>query len=155
MQVVHLAAITTALVYMFVRIICECCLVYSLDFLLHGAVSVLQWAILPIRRIIRNGKQAGARRRLSSAASLLALKLGVAFGGAALGWILNAYGYAADTQLDAVAIKGICLSMSVYAAIPALLAGGLMLFYPLSNKKMSAIEADLMKRREQNKLVAK
>jgi GPH family glycoside/pentoside/hexuronide:cation symporter len=151
-----LAAITTALVYYVrpdnLRMLFGLQLVTSFCM---GPVSVLQWAIYTDTADYSEWKTGRRATALIMAASLFALKLGVAFGGAALGWILNAYGYAADTQLDAVAIKGICLSMSVYAAIPALLAGGLMLFYPLSNKKMSAIEADLMKRREQNKLVAK
>jgi Na+/melibiose symporter-like transporter len=39
--------------------------------------------------------------------------------------------------------------MSWYAAIPALIGGALMLFYPLSNKRMKMIEADLLERRKQ------
>jgi GPH family glycoside/pentoside/hexuronide:cation symporter len=120
-----------------------------------GPVSVLQWAIYTDTADYSEWKTGRRATALIMAASLFALKLGVAFGGAALGWILDAYGYAADTALDAVAIKGICLSMSVYAAIPALAAGAVMLFYPLSNKKMSVIEADLMERRGKNRIIAK
>jgi hypothetical protein len=39
--------------------------------------------------------------------------------------------------------------MSLYSAIPALIAGGLMLLYPLSNKRMLLIEADLNERRKE------
>ena len=113
-----------------------------------GPVSVLQWAIYTDTADYSEWKTGRRATALIMAASLFALKLGVAFGGAALGWILSGYGYAADTVLDAVAIKGICLSMSWYAAIPALIGGGLMLLYPLSNKRMLSIEADLSARRK-------
>lgn len=116
-----------------------------------GPVSTLQWAIYADTADYSEWKTGRRATALIMAASLFVLKLGVAFGGAALGWIIDGYGYVAGTVLDAVAVKGICLSMSVYAAIPALIAGGLMLFYPLSNKKMLAIEVDLAQRREQAK----
>jgi GPH family glycoside/pentoside/hexuronide:cation symporter len=119
-----------------------------------GPVSVLQWAIYTDTADYSEWKTGRRATALIMAASLFLLKLGVAFGGAALGWILDAYGYVADTVLDAVAIKGICLSMSWYAAIPALIAGGLMLFYPLSNRRMLAIEADLNERRQQGQAVS-
>lgn len=115
-----------------------------------GPVSVLQWAVYTDTADYSEWKTGRRATALIMAASLFVLKLGVAFGGAALGWILSGYGYVAGTELDAFAIKGICLSMSWYAAIPALIAGGLMLFYPLSNRKMLEIEADLSKRRQRH-----
>lgn len=127
-------------------------LLFGLQFITSfcmGPVSVLQWAIYTDTADYSEWKTGRRATALIMAASLFVLKLGVAFGGAALGWILDGYGYVANTELDAVAIKGICLSMSVYAAIPALIAGGLMLFYPLSNKKMLAMEAELAERRKQ------
>jgi len=148
-----LAGITTALVYYVrpenLRMLFGLQIVTSFCM---GPVSVLQWAIYTDTADYSEWKTGRRATALIMAASLFTLKLGVAFGGAALGWILDAYGYAANTELDAVAIKGICLSMSVYAAIPALIAGVLMLFYPLTNMKMQAIEADLMKRRQQSGL---
>lgn len=114
-----------------------------------GPVSVLQWAIYTDTADYSEWKTGRRATGLIMAASLFALKLGVAFGGAALGWILHGYGYESGADLDAMAIKGICLSMSWYAAIPALIAGGLILFYPLSNKRMLAIETDLCERRKQ------
>ncbi|MHC4372564.1 MAG: MFS transporter [Planctomycetota bacterium] len=114
-----------------------------------GPVSVLQWAIYTDTADYSEYKTGRRATALIMAASLFALKLGVAFGGAALGWILSGYGYAAGKELDAFAIKGICLAMSWYAAIPALIGGALMLFYPLSNKRMKMIEADLVERRKQ------
>jgi GPH family glycoside/pentoside/hexuronide:cation symporter len=147
-----LAGLTTALVYYVrpenLRALFGLQLVTSFCM---GPVSVLQWAIYTDTADYSEWKTGRRATALIMAASLFALKLGVAFGGAALGYILDAYGYVANTELDAAAIQGICLSMSVYAAIPALIAGGLMLFYPLTNKKMLAIEADLMKRREQSR----
>lgn len=114
-----------------------------------GPVSVLQWAIYTDTADYSEWKTGRRATALIMAASLFVLKLGVAFGGAALGWILSGYGYVTNAELDAVAIRGICLSMSVYAAIPAVIAGGLMLFYPLGHKNLLVIEADLAGRRKQ------
>ena len=114
-----------------------------------GPVSVLQWAIYTDTADYSEWKTGRRATALIMAASLFALKLGVAFGGFALGWVLSWYGYEANTVLDGHAIKGICLGMSWYAAIPAFIAGALMLLYPLSNKRMLTIEADLAERRKQ------
>lgn len=145
-----LAGVTTGLVY-YVRPE-NLYLLFGLQLVTSfcmGPVSVLQWAIYTDTADYSEWKTGRRATALIMAASLFALKLGVAFGGFALGWILSWYGYEADTILEAHAVKGICLSMSWYSAIPALIAGGLMLFYPLSNKRMLSIEADLTERRKQ------
>ena len=145
-----LAGVSTALVYYVQPENLR--LLFGLQFVTSfcmGPVSVLQWAIYTDTADYSEWKTGRRATALIMAASLFVLKLGVAFGGAALGWILDGYGYVAGIPLDTMAIKGISLSMSVYAAIPALIAGGFMLFYPLSNKKMLEIEEDLSKRRSQ------
>ena len=76
--------------------------------------------------------------------------MGVAIGGAVLAWILAWYGYKANQPQTELSLKGICLAMSIYAAIPAVLGAILMTFYPLSNQRMVAIEADLNERRKQH-----
>lgn len=144
-----LAGVSTALVYYVQPENLR--LLFGLQFVTSfcmGPVSVLQWAIYADTADFSEWKTGRRATALLMAASLFALKLGVAFGGAALAWILDGYGYVADTVLDATAIKGICLSMSIYAAIPAVIAGGVMLFYPLTQKKLLAIEADLSERRK-------
>lgn len=111
-----------------------------------GPVSTLQWAIYTDTADYSEWKCGRRATALIMAASLFALKMGVAIGGAAFNWILAGYGYD-KANITPLAVKGICLNMSIYAAIPALLAGVVMLFYPLTNKRMLEIEADLTARR--------
>jgi len=86
---------------------------------------------------------------LVMSASLFALKLGVALGAAILAWILAGYGYQPNVQQTATSLQGIKLAMSFYAAIPALIGAGIMIFYPLSNKMMVKIEEELTARRRE------
>lgn len=118
-----------------------------------GPVSTLQWAIYTDTADYSEWKTGRRATALIMAASLFALKIGVAIGGAAFNWILAGYAYD-HSNVTPLAVKGICLNMSVYAAIPAIIAGALMLFYPLTNRKMLTIEADLAERREQSRLGA-
>jgi len=115
-----------------------------------GPVSTLQWAIYTDTADYSEWKNGRRATALIMAASLFALKLGVAIGGASFNWILAGYGYDAKAEITPLAVKGICLNMSIYSAIPAIIAGVLMLLYPLSNKKMLAIEADLSERRKEH-----
>ena len=142
------AGITTGLVY-FVRPE-DLLMLFGLQLVTSfcmGLVSTLQWAIYTDTADYSEWKTGRRATALIMAASLFALKMGVAIGGAALGWLLGWYGYKSGVELDASTVNGICMIMSVYAAIPAVIAGGLMLMYPLSNKKMIEIEKDLMNSR--------
>ena len=92
------------------------------------------------------------------AASLFFLKFGLALGAAAIGWILDWYGYVGKIVENGVevvpatqspeAVHGIVLLNSIYPAIFTVLGVAAMVFYPLSSKKMLEIEADLIARRK-------
>lgn len=145
-----LAAVTTGMVY-WVRPQ-NLILLFVLQFLTSfcmGPVSVLQWAIYTDTADYSEWKTGRRATALIMAASLFALKMGVALGGAILAWILAWYGYKANQPQTALSLRGICLAMSIYAAIPAFIAGLLMFFYPLSNQRMMAIETGLIERRKQ------
>lgn len=114
-----------------------------------GPVSVLQWAIYTDTADYNEWKTGRRATALIMAASLFALKLGVAIGGAALAWILAGYGYIENQEQTANSLKGIRLCMSIYPAVFAIGGAVLMLFYPLSNKRMKTIETDLIERRKQ------
>jgi GPH family glycoside/pentoside/hexuronide:cation symporter len=113
-----------------------------------GPVSVLQWAIYTDTADYSEWRNERRATALIMAASLFALKLGVAFGGALLGWILAGYGYQENQEQTASALKGIRMCMSVYPAVFALLGAAIMLFYPLNNLRMKQIETDLIERRK-------
>lgn len=112
-----------------------------------GLVSVLQWAIYTDTADYSEWKTNRRATALIMAASLFALKMGVALGGAAQAWIMAAYGYVANQPQTPHALTGIRMVMSVYAAVFALLGAAVMLFYPLNNQMMKKIESQLSERR--------
>lgn len=115
-----------------------------------GPVSVLQWAIYTDTADYQEWKNCRRATAFIMAASLFALKLGVAFGGSLLAFVLDRYGYVANAvQQSEEALKGICMAMSVYPALIAVAAAFIMVFYPLNKERMELIEADLIERRKQ------
>lgn len=121
-----------------------------------GPVAVLQWAIYTDTADYQEWKFGRRSTAFIMAASLFALKLGVAFGGALLGWTLARYGYVSPVGQEAealvlqseTALRGIHLCMSVYPAVVALGCVVLMVFYPLSKHKLAQVESELTERRK-------
>jgi GPH family glycoside/pentoside/hexuronide:cation symporter len=114
-----------------------------------GPVSVLQWSIYTDAADFGEWKKGYRSTALVMAASLFALKVGVAMGGSALAWILWAYGYIENQEQTVTGLTGIRMVASVYPAIFALLAMAFMFFYPLNKSKMAQIQSDLIERRRQ------
>jgi glycoside/pentoside/hexuronide:cation symporter, GPH family len=115
-----------------------------------GPVSVLQWSIYTDAADFGEWKKGHRSTALVMAASLFALKVGVAVGGSALAWILSAYGYVADQEQTARGLTGIRMVTSIYPAIFAFLAMAFMFFYPLNKSKMAQVQSDLIERRKQS-----
>ncbi len=115
-----------------------------------GPVSVLQWAIYTDTADYSEWKNNRRATALILAASLFALKLGVAIGGAALAWILSGYGYQPNVPQTQEALQGIRLGISIYPALFAFIGAALMIFYPLNKNRMEQIENDLAERRRQD-----
>ena len=125
-------------------------LIYLLNILVSfffGSVSVLQWAMYTDVADFGEWKMGRRATGLVMAASLFALKLGLTLGGALVGWVLAYYGFVANQPQTAGTLKGIVMLMSVYPAVIGLVGGGLMIFYPLTNKMMIKIEEELTARR--------
>jgi glycoside/pentoside/hexuronide:cation symporter, GPH family len=112
-----------------------------------GSVSVLQWAIYTDAADYGEWKFGRRATGLVMAASLFALKLGLTFGGAIVGWTLEAFGFRPLVEQPAETLLGIRLLMSVFPAVFGIIGGSIMLFYPLSNLKMVGMERDLASRR--------
>ncbi len=112
-----------------------------------GPLAVLQWTIYT--DTADYGEWAFNHRAtgLLMAASLFALKVGLALGGALLMWIMDAFGFVANAQQTELSLTGIRMVISIYPAIGSLAAGAIMFFYPLTNQKMKEIEVDLQARR--------
>ena len=73
------------------------------------------------------------------------IKLGVAVGGAAAGWLLSGYGYQADTTQTAEALNGILLSFTLYPALGSILVAIVMRWYVLDSNKVDEIHLALNK----------
>ena len=128
-----------------------------------GPVSAMQWAMFTDCADYNEWKTGRRATALMMAASLFFLKFGLAIGAAAIGWILEAYGYVEKITVENVdgilekitpltqeptAVNGIVLLNSIYPAIFTLLGVFVMITYPLNAKKMLEIENDLLTRRE-------
>jgi GPH family glycoside/pentoside/hexuronide:cation symporter len=125
-------------------------LAFLLNFVMQfawGPVSVLQWSMYTDCADDLESRTHRRATALVMAASLFALKLGVALGGWFSGLALEASGYVADQQQTEGALTAIRLLMSVYPAAVGILGSVLMAFYPLTNRKMVEIEQELKARR--------
>lgn len=80
----------------------------------------------------------------------MAQKFGGAFGSALILWLLAAYGY--NTEADAVqsgqTLFGLRLLMSYLPAAGCALASLLLVFYPLTDRRMKHIAGELSIRRK-------
>jgi GPH family glycoside/pentoside/hexuronide:cation symporter len=127
-------------------------LIYALNLLVSfflGPVSVLQWAMYTDTADYSEWKNRRRATALLMAASLFALKLGLALGGTFVGWILAYYGFVANQTQTAEAMSGIVLLLSLFPAIFGIAGGLLMMRYPLTNKMMVKIEEELTARRQE------
>jgi GPH family glycoside/pentoside/hexuronide:cation symporter len=114
---------------------------------LLGAVSVLQWAIYTDTADYGEWKFGRRSTGLIMAASLFALKLGLAFGQSCMAWIIAYYGYVDNAPQTEYTIYGIRMLMSFYPAVFGIIGGLIMVFYPLKNRDLLQIEKDLSERR--------
>jgi GPH family glycoside/pentoside/hexuronide:cation symporter len=94
-------------------------------------------------------KDGTASTGLIFSSASMAQKFGGAFGGAAVMWMLAAFGY--DTTAGAIqtetAINGLRILMSWIPAAVAALAIFVVWFYPLTKKKMAAVQVELAAKR--------
>jgi glycoside/pentoside/hexuronide:cation symporter, GPH family len=77
------------------------------------------------------------------------LKAGLSIGSSLVSWILGSYGYVpkSTTGQTESAINGTKMLISIYPAIPFLLAVALLFFYEINKSKEIQIESDLKSRR--------
>ena len=125
-------------------------LIFALNLVISfawGPVSVLQWAMYTDAADHGEWKNGRRTTGLVMAASLFALKLGLALGGAFVGWILAYHGFVANEAQTSETLEGIRRLMSLYPAALGAIGAALMLWYPLTNRMMVQIEQDLTARR--------
>lgn len=113
-----------------------------------GPMAVLQWSIYTDTADYGEWKFGRRATGLIMAASLFALKLGLALGGALLGWILQAFGFVPNVAQTVTSLVGIRAVMSLFPALAAVLGAAFMFAYPLTQSKLEEIEAELTARRQ-------
>lgn len=114
-----------------------------------GIVSPLVWSMYADVADYSELKDGTASTGLIFSSASMAQKFGGAFGGAAVMWILAAFGY--STAEGAVqtedAILGLRILMSWIPAVVAALAILVVMFYPLTKKKMETVQVELAEKR--------
>ncbi len=80
---------------------------------------------------------------MSFSAHLLSIKLGLAVGGALVGWLLSYFGYVANTEQTSFALTGIVFIFSIAGAICGLLVAVVMAKYSLTNEEMISVNDKL------------
>ncbi|NCP64547.1 MAG: MFS transporter [Paraglaciecola sp.] len=71
------------------------------------------------------------------------IKLGLAIGGALVGWLLAYYDYQAGSPQTSEVLQGIMLSFTLYPAVMSLIVAFIMRFYRLTEGKMTQIQIAL------------
>ncbi|XMO87620.1 glycoside-pentoside-hexuronide (GPH):cation symporter [Algibacter sp. AS12] len=115
----------------------------------YGITIPLLWAMIADVADYSEWKTNHRATAIIFSAMMVGLKGGLSIGSALLASILASYGYDANlTEQAAVTITGTKLLVSVYPAIPFLIAVGLLFFYEINKKMEVKIEADLKERRQ-------
>ncbi len=114
-----------------------------------GVISPLVWSMYADVSDFAENRDGTASTGLIFSSASMAQKFGGAFGGAAVMWLLQAFGY--NTTSGAVqtpeAIEGLKLLMSWVPAAVAAIAVVVVFFYPLTRKRMDKIQEELVLKR--------
>ncbi|KNC06092.1 sugar transporter [Klebsiella sp. RIT-PI-d] len=112
--------------------------------IIQGGNGALQWSMITDANNYGEWK---TRRRITGmnvAANIFVIKLGVAVGGAILGWILAAFGYATgNVTQSASAVQGVVLLFTIIPAIFYILTAFSIKFYGLTENRMNGVVDDL------------
>ena len=114
-----------------------------------GVLFPMVWSMYADVSDFAENRDGSASTGLIFSSSSMAQKFGGAFGGAAVMWLLAAFGY--DTTAGAVqtpeALNGLKLLMSWIPAAVAAMAVLVVSFYPLTRSRMEVIQKELAEKR--------
>jgi GPH family glycoside/pentoside/hexuronide:cation symporter len=116
-----------------------------------GCIFPLIWSMYADSADYSEWKEGRRATGLIFSASSMSQKFGWTIGGAATGWLLGYYGFQANVVQTAATQTGIQLMLSILPAIAAAISVLFIVFYPLSEEKLQAIEDDLNEKRNINK----
>ncbi|MDT3529394.1 MFS transporter [Stenotrophomonas pavanii] len=121
---------------------------FMLHGLCYGITIPLLWAMIADVADYSEWKNHRRATAIIFSAMLCGLKIGLSVGGALVAAILAHYGYQAGlAQQPEAVVEGIRLTVSVYCAIPFLLAVALLFAYEIDKRAETRIEQDLLLRR--------
>jgi len=116
-----------------------------------GCIFPLIWSMYADSADYSEWKQGRRATGLIFSASSMSQKFGWTIGGAATGWLLGYFGFQANVAQTVTTQTGIQLMLSILPAIAAAISVLFIIFYPLSEEKLQAIEDDLNDKRNINK----
>lgn len=119
----------------------------SLGNLVAGPTVVMVWAMYG--DVADYGEWKFGRRAtgLVFSGALFAMKFGLTVGGTLSGWFLGWFGFVANEVQSEQSLLGIRLLFSIFPMIFALANALMIYFYPLRDKQMLEIEAEMEKRK--------
>ena len=79
---------------------------------------------------------------------LLAIKAGFAIGAGVAGWVLGAYGFVANVEQSESGLMGIMMTFAMIPAVCGFAVVGFMMFYKLTEDKLSEIHEEMHKGEE-------
>jgi len=112
-----------------------------------GPLSALIWAMYADAADYSEWKRGRRATGLVFSASIFSQKQGWAIGAAVALGLMSSAGFRANTEQTAESLRGLVWLMSLIPAGLGLASVALVLLYPLSEAKVSAIAADLAARR--------
>jgi Na+/melibiose symporter-like transporter len=123
----------------------------------YGLTIPLLWAMIADVADYSEWKNNRRATAIIFSAMMVGLKGGLSIGSAMLTWILGMYGYITKEAMTSgglavqpdSAIQGTKMLVSLFPAIPFLIAFGLLLFYEINKKMEDKIENELKSRRQQ------
>ena len=113
-----------------------------------GVVSPLMWSMYADTADYSEWKNGRRATGLIFSSSSMSQKLGWTIGGSLSGWLLFYFGFEANVAQTEGVLNGICLMMSILPACATCLSALFIFFYPLTEKKLSSMSAELEQRRK-------
>ncbi len=129
-------------------------MIFVLQFLISmsaGIIYPLIWSMYADAADYSEWKTGRRATGLVFSISSLSQKFGWTLGGALAGWLLGYYGFKANVVQSDAAQNGIKMMLSFFPAIGTFLGAFFMIIYPLNEKKMLTVSAELAVRRDASK----
>lgn len=112
--------------------------------IIQGGNGALQWSMITDANNYGEWKTHRRITGMNVAANIFVIKLGVAVGGAILGWVLAAFDYTSgSTVQSASAVQGVALLFTIIPALFYILTALSIKFYGLTEDRMNGIVTDL------------